>query len=74
MERIMPCIAGITTDLDRRKKEHKRDYPKLNNWKTYGPYSTRSEAQQKENELAKGYGCRSHHGGCKINRVSSKLR
>lgn len=29
----MPCYAGITTNLEKRKEEHKVKYPNLYGWK-----------------------------------------
>ena len=59
----MPCRVGITTDPVRRKKEWESEYSSLRNWQTYGPYTTRQKAQEKENQLAVIYGCASHPGG-----------
>ena len=58
----MPCKVGITTDLDRRKKEWQAIYPDLKNWKPLGyPHDTRESAQTAENLAS--IGCESAPGG-----------
>ena len=59
----MACIVGMTTNLIRRKSERENEYPTLRNWKEFGPYPTREQAQEKEKQLAKQYRCHSNPGG-----------
>ena len=61
----MACIVGMTTDLERRKKEHKSEHPTLkeSSWEEFGPYSSREEAQAEETRLAKKHNCQAHPGG-----------
>ena len=59
----MACRTGITTNLNRRRAEHENDYPTLSNWRVFGPYPTRQEAQQCENDIKKKYGCEASGGG-----------
>lgn len=55
----MACYAGITADPERRKEEHKRDYPNMYNWEQH-LFSTREEAQAWENKQTE---CYHHEGG-----------
>ena len=61
----MACVVGITTDTDRRKREHQRDhrYRGLYNWRVLNRFSTKSAAQTEENRLARRNGCHAHPGG-----------
>ncbi len=60
----MACKIGITTDLDRRRKEWESEYPNLYGWQMLdGPFATQQKAQEAEDRLAKQHGCDSHHGG-----------
>lgn len=55
--------AGITTDPDRRKQQHKQeDYPNLSNWQVQRTFSNQQEAQRWENEMGKR-GYTTHPGG-----------
>lgn len=58
----MPCRVGISTDPNRRKGEWNSSVVGLSNWRVYGPY-TRSKAQDIEDDIARKYGCKAHHGG-----------
>ena len=59
----MGCRIGMTTNLEVRKAYWGTIYKNLRKWqKLGGPYS-KTEAQAKETQLAKKYGCESHHGG-----------
>lgn len=40
--------CGITTDLQRRKREWKNKCKKFRNWQTYGPFKSREKAQKWE--------------------------
>ncbi len=46
----MPCRAGITTRLAERKKEWLELYPKMRNWKAFGPFRNRAAAQAWEDK------------------------
>lgn len=59
----MACRIGITTDPDRRQQEWLRDYPSMSNWTLWGPYATKSEAQQVESSQAAISNCEAHPGG-----------
>ena len=59
----MACRVGITTRPEERKEEWRQKHPDLRNWEQYGPYSTKSEAQRIETELARKFGCEAHPGG-----------
>ena len=60
----MPCRVGITTNLERRKKEWKAIHPTLKNWQKLGyPYDTKETAQAAENLAAAMHGCESGSGG-----------
>ena len=61
----MPCRVGTTTDPEERKEywESQVEGFKDSTWDEYGPYSSREDAQSKENELIQAYGCEGHHGG-----------
>lgn len=59
----MGCRVGITTDPDRRKREHEGDYPSLRNWKILKEFNNKSAAQKYENEYAAHHGCDAHPGG-----------
>jgi len=59
----MACRVGITTNLGRRKDEHVRAYRNVRNWRIYGPFPNRNEAQNWENSFALRNGCDSHGGG-----------
>ena len=49
--RIKVCRAGITTDLERRKKEHFDDYPTMFSWNSKeGAFPSREAAQDWEDE------------------------
>ena len=55
----MSCYCGITTDPNRRKKEHQKKYPNLRNWVMF-LFPSRKEAQKWENQQV---GCKRHPGG-----------
>jgi len=55
----MSCIAGITTRPEERKREWQRIYPRSYNWRTYGPFLTRAQAQEWEDRQS----CEHHAGG-----------
>ena len=58
----MKCRVGITTDVARRKNEHKAKYPTLKNWNILASGLTRKQAQDLEDkEAAKG--CDASAGG-----------
>ena len=57
------CRVGMTTDPDRRKAEWEAEIPNTTNWKWYGPYDSREDAQTAETTLAEKHGCESHPGG-----------
>ena len=59
----MACYVGITTDLQRRKKEHEREYQNIRNWQTIGGGYTREQAQALEDKEASEHGCNSSGGG-----------
>ena len=60
----MTCRIGITTDLNARKDDWKRKYPKsFRKWKQLGTHYSKSAAQARETVLAKQHGCESHAGG-----------
>jgi len=60
----MGCRIGMTTNLEQRKTYWEGQYPTLKDWQVLaGPLSSKAEAQKKETELAKKYGCESHPGG-----------
>lgn len=56
----MGTRAGITTDLARRQREWRQRYPLMYNWQAFGPFSTRSAAQDWENQQ---WGADRHGGG-----------
>ena len=55
----MACYCGITTNLERRKEEHKRDYLNLHDW-TQQSFPSREAAQNWENQQDN---CHHHSGG-----------
>ena len=55
----MSCYAGITTDPERRKEEHKINYPNLYNWEQQ-PFSSRKSAQEWEDRQTE---CHREGGG-----------
>lgn len=57
------CQVGITTDLERRKNEWKRERPSLKNWKHISTHYTKTAAQKREIEEAKARGCNYDVGG-----------
>ena len=57
----MPCYAGITTDPERRKEEHKRNHPNLYGWEQY-IFQSRASAQAWEDKQTK---CHREGGGRK---------
>lgn len=59
----MACRVGMTTDLDRRKREHQSDYPTMQNWRILSTHRTKSAAQAAETNAASQGGCTSGHGG-----------
>ena len=59
----MACYAGITTDPDRRRKEHERVRPSLRQWEVLGSYNSKSAAQAAENRLRERHGCDGNPGG-----------
>ena len=61
----MASVVGITTDTERRKREHQQDYRYrgLYNWQVLSKHSTKSAAQNEENRLARLYGYHAHPGG-----------
>ena len=59
----MACQVGITTDLERRKNEWKRERPSLKNWTHISTHYTKTAAQARENTEAKARGCNSGAGG-----------
>ena len=59
----MACRVGITTDLERRRREWLEEHPNLENWELLGTYSSKTEAQKAETEYAKEYVCEAHTGG-----------
>ena len=59
----MPCKIGMTSDLERRKAEWKRQYPTLKNSEVLaGPPNCKEDAQILEMTLSQDYGCESHPG------------
>ena len=58
----MPCRVGITTDVDRRKREWKQRVIGLRGWREYGSYPDKESAQRKENELVAN--CDRNRGTC----------
>ena len=53
--------SGITTNLDRRKKEHESDHPNLKNWTVANngkSFTNREKAQEWEDKQPE-----EHHGG-----------
>ena len=59
----MACRVGITTNLAQRKRYWRRQHPFLQNWQSEGPYSSKSAAQAREDELAFELDCEAHPGG-----------
>ena len=59
----MPCRAGITTEPEERKRDWESKVIELRNWTLYGPYDSKTLAQNKEDELIQRYGCEGHPGG-----------
>lgn len=60
----MSCRIGITTDPERRKSEHQRDYPSLRNWMILSTHTTKSAAQTAEDRAKLTFpNCSAHRGG-----------
>lgn len=60
----MACVIGMTTNLQRRKREWEAEYSSLRDWQIMGgPYADRKTAQAVEDRLAQQHGCQAHHGG-----------
>ena len=59
----MACRVGMTTKLAERKEYWQSQHSTLHNWQTFGPFSTREDAQAKEDSLARQFGCQSSPGG-----------
>jgi len=59
----MGCRVGITTDLERRKREWEGECHSMRSWKKLDTYDTRSEAEEAEKEYAKEHGCVRSPGG-----------
>ena len=61
------CRIGITTDLERRKKEWKREYEKegkvIKKWTVLSIHKSKSSAQEAETREAKLQNCEAHPGG-----------
>ena len=47
----MPCIVGITTNLEQEKKEWKSRVIGLKNWRRRGSFSNKKHAQAKQVRL-----------------------
>lgn len=60
----MACRVGITTDPEERRAHWASQFPNtFRNWQIVGVYSSKSQAQARETELAHAWGCESHPGG-----------
>ena len=59
----MACRIGIATDPEERKQHWTNRHPTLKNWQILETGLSYSQAQKKENEYARKYGCQSHQGG-----------
>ena len=46
----MPCRVGITTRPEKRKTEWEQIEPSMRNWRLFGPFLSRQNAQQWENK------------------------
>jgi hypothetical protein len=60
---IMPCRVGITTDLNRREKEWRIQYPNLRNFRKIQTFLSKEKAQKFENDYAESHGCEASPGG-----------
>jgi len=56
----MICRVGITTNLERRKKEWKAEHSDMQNWEEFGPFDSREDAQKWEDSQT---GCEKSGGG-----------
>ena len=61
----MSCYAGITTDPERRKEEHKRNYPNLHGWEQHS-FHSRASAQEWEDRQIE---CQKEGGGREPNNL-----
>ena len=59
----MACYVGMTTNLQRRKREHQRTYPNLRQWKRLGTAYSKTKAQEMESRFARRLKCSSGSGG-----------
>ena len=57
------CRVGMTTNPEGRKAYWEREISNITDWKWYGPYDSKEEAQAFETHLASIHGCESHPGG-----------
>ncbi len=66
------CRIGITTDLEKRKKDWTRDYLKegivIKNWTVLSVHQSKSAAQKAETREAKLQNCEAHPGGRNSNK------
>ena len=59
----MPCQIGISMSPEQRKTQWEQERPTLRNWQILEVCDRKSEAQRRERELARQYGCHHHQGG-----------
>ncbi len=63
----VPCVVGMTTDLEESRGEWRRRYPTLRNWRrlTRAP-TTYDAALHLEHQHAERYGCSYEAGGARV--------
>ena len=66
-DKTISCRIGMTTNLNRRKKELERKYKKqgqhIISWNIIKTYKSKSAAQEFETKEAKKQNCEAHPGG-----------
>jgi hypothetical protein len=53
----MPCLVGITTDLETKKNQYVHDYPTLSNWQVFGPFDSMDDARNWQDDMTEKHGC-----------------